>query len=157
MCVDQTYFMGKVLSDFSLWINPLFRVSFILSYYKDPEKTAEAIDSEGWHHTGDVGMWLPNGTLRIIDRRKHIFKLSQGEYIVPEKIENIYTLSQYVNQVYVYGESLKVGGKRSKYNNDLYIPATKAFLTISIKLLIPKRNVFEQFFKAKVIFNIKYS
>jgi len=53
-------------------------------------------------------MWLPNGTLRIIDRRKHIFKLSQGEYIVPEKIENIYTLSQYVNQVYVYGESLKV-------------------------------------------------
>lgn len=127
MCVDQTYFMGKVLSDFSLWINPLFRVSFILSYYKDPEKTAEAIDSEGWHHTGDVGMWLPNGTLRIIDRRKHIFKLSQGEYIVPEKIENIYTLSQYVNQVYVYGESLKVGGKRSKYNKDLYIPATKAF------------------------------
>ncbi|XP_054745214.1 long-chain-fatty-acid--CoA ligase 1-like [Anastrepha obliqua] len=52
-------------------------------------------------------MWLPNGTLRIINRRKHIFKLSQGEYIVPEKIENIYTLSQYVNQVYVYGESLK--------------------------------------------------
>ncbi|XP_054732685.1 long-chain-fatty-acid--CoA ligase 1-like [Anastrepha obliqua] len=45
--------------------------------------------------------------MRIIDRRKHIFKLSQGEYIVPEKIENIYTLSQYVNQVYVYGESLK--------------------------------------------------
>lgn len=78
------------------------------SYYKDAEKTAEAIDTEGWHHTGDVGMWLPNGTLRIIDRRKHIFKLSQGEYIVPEKIENIYTLSQYVNQVYVYGESLKV-------------------------------------------------
>ncbi|XP_053952809.1 long-chain-fatty-acid--CoA ligase 5-like [Anastrepha ludens] len=76
-------------------------------YYKDPEKTAEAVDSEGWHHTGDVGMWLPNGTLRIINRRKHIFKLSQGEYIVPEKIENIYTLSQYVNQVYVYGESLK--------------------------------------------------
>ncbi|XP_053967756.1 long-chain-fatty-acid--CoA ligase 1-like [Anastrepha ludens] len=76
-------------------------------YYKDPEKTAEAVDSEGWHHTGDVGMWLPNGTLRIINRRKHIFKLSQGEYIVPEKIENIYTLSQYVNQVYVYGESLE--------------------------------------------------
>ncbi|XP_053947932.1 long-chain-fatty-acid--CoA ligase 5-like [Anastrepha ludens] len=76
-------------------------------YYKDPEKTAEAVDSEGWHHTGDVGMWLPNGTLRIINHRKHIFKLSQGEYIVPEKIENIYTLSQYVNQVYVYGESLR--------------------------------------------------
>lgn len=76
-------------------------------YYKDPEKTREAIDNEGWHHTGDVGQWLPNGTLKIIDRRKHIFKLSQGEYIVPEKIENIYINSQFVEQVFVYGESLK--------------------------------------------------
>lgn len=78
-----------------------------LGYYKDPERTAETIDPNGWHHTGDVGMWLPNGTLKIIDRRKHIFKLSQGEYIVPEKIENIYIRSQYVEQVFVYGESLK--------------------------------------------------
>lgn len=65
------------------------------------------MDAEGWHHTGDIGMWLDNGTLKIIDRRKHIFKLSQGEYIVPEKIENIYIRSQYIEQVYVYGESLK--------------------------------------------------
>jgi long-chain acyl-CoA synthetase len=76
-------------------------------YYKDPEKTEETIDEQGWHHTGDVGMWMPNGTLKIIDRRKHIFKLSQGEYIVPEKIENIYIRSQYVSQLYVHGESLK--------------------------------------------------
>ncbi|KAJ4438638.1 hypothetical protein ANN_14585 [Periplaneta americana] len=76
-------------------------------YYKEDEKTNETIDSEGWHHTGDVGMWLPNGTLKIIDRKKHIFKLSQGEYIVPEKIENIYIRSQYVQQVFVCGESLK--------------------------------------------------
>lgn len=78
-----------------------------IGYYKDPERTSETIDQDGWHHTGDVGMWLPNGTLKIIDRRKHIFKLSQGEYIVPEKIENIYIRSQYVEQVFVYGESLK--------------------------------------------------
>ncbi|XP_046419326.1 long-chain-fatty-acid--CoA ligase 5 isoform X1 [Neodiprion pinetum] len=76
-------------------------------YFKDPEKTAEVIDEQGWHHTGDIGMWLPNGTLKIIDRKKHIFKLSQGEYIVPEKIENIYIRSQYVHQVFVHGESLK--------------------------------------------------
>lgn len=49
-----------------------------------------------------------NGTLKIIDRKKHIFKLSQGEYIAPEKIENIYVRSQYVAQVFVHGESLKV-------------------------------------------------
>lgn len=58
--------------------------------------------------SGDIGQWLPNGTLKIIDRKKHIFKLSQGEYIVPEKIENIYIKSQYVEQVFVHGESLKV-------------------------------------------------
>lgn len=76
-------------------------------YFKEPEKTKESIDDDGWHHTGDVGKWMPNGTLKIIDRRKHIFKLSQGEYIVPEKIENIYIRSQYVEQVFVHGESLK--------------------------------------------------
>ncbi|XP_037972820.1 long-chain-fatty-acid--CoA ligase 5 isoform X2 [Plutella xylostella] len=76
-------------------------------YFKEPDKTQEVIDNDGWHHTGDIGKWLPNGTLKIIDRRKHIFKLSQGEYIVPEKIENIYIRSQYVEQVFVHGESLK--------------------------------------------------
>ncbi|CAG7734013.1 unnamed protein product [Allacma fusca] len=76
-------------------------------YFKDPERTRDTIDRDGWLHTGDIGMWLANGTLKIIDRKKHIFKLSQGEYIAPEKIENIYIRSIYVSQIYVYGESLK--------------------------------------------------
>uniref|UniRef100_A0AAQ5Z2A5 Arachidonate--CoA ligase n=1 Tax=Amphiprion ocellaris TaxID=80972 RepID=A0AAQ5Z2A5_AMPOC len=76
-------------------------------YLKDPEKTAETIDADGWVHTGDIGKWLPNGTLKIVDRKKHIFKLAQGEYIAPEKIENVYTRSDAVAQIFVHGDSLQ--------------------------------------------------
>uniref|UniRef100_A0A667YWH3 Long-chain-fatty-acid--CoA ligase n=1 Tax=Myripristis murdjan TaxID=586833 RepID=A0A667YWH3_9TELE len=76
-------------------------------YLKDPERTKETIDADGWVHTGDIGKWLPNGTLKIVDRKKHIFKLAQGEYIAPEKIENIYVRSDAVAQVFVHGDSLQ--------------------------------------------------
>ncbi|KXJ20547.1 Long-chain-fatty-acid--CoA ligase 1 [Exaiptasia diaphana] len=76
-------------------------------YLKDPEKTAETIDKDGWLHTGDVGELLENGTFKIIDRSKHIFKLSQGEYVAPEKIELVCVRSLYVEQIFIHGEGLK--------------------------------------------------
>jgi long-chain acyl-CoA synthetase len=64
-------------------------------------------DSDGWLRTGDIAELLPTGAFRIIDRKKHIFKLSQGEYIAPERLEAVYQQSPIVAQVFVDGSSLE--------------------------------------------------
>lgn len=76
-------------------------------YFKNPERTREAFSEDGWLCSGDVGLVLPNGAIKIIDRAKNIFKLSQGEYIAPEKLENIYTQCPIIQQIFVYGDSLQ--------------------------------------------------
>ncbi|CAF4827586.1 unnamed protein product [Rotaria sp. Silwood1] len=76
-------------------------------YLKDEAKTRATIDDAGWLRTGDVGRWTENNMMQIIDRHKNIYKLSQGEFIAPEKIEGIYGRSEFISQVYVYGDSLQ--------------------------------------------------
>lgn len=58
-------------------------------YYKNEVATAEAIQ-DGWYHTGDIASIGPKGDITIIDRAKNVFKMSQGEFISPERLENIY-------------------------------------------------------------------
>ncbi|CDQ56712.1 unnamed protein product [Oncorhynchus mykiss] len=99
---DMNYYAKNGEGEICIRGHSVFR-----GYLKDEEKTTEALDRDGWLHSGDVGQWLPNGTLRIIDRKKHIFKLSQGEYIAPEKIENVYMRCVPVLQVFVHGDSLQ--------------------------------------------------
>ncbi|GFW75900.1 long-chain-fatty-acid--CoA ligase 1 [Trichonephila clavipes] len=73
-------------------------------YFKNEEVTKESL-RDGWQYTGDIGRWLPNGCLKIVDRKKHLFKLSQGEYIAPEKVETIYSDSELILQIFVDGNS----------------------------------------------------
>lgn len=99
---DMNYFASKGQGEVCIKGPNVFK-----GYLKDEEKTKEALDSDGWLHSGDIGHWMENGCLKIIDRKKNIFKLAQGEYIAPEKIENVYVRSPWVAQVFIHGESLK--------------------------------------------------
>ena len=85
------------------------RSEFIMKgYFKDMKHYREAVDEDGWYHSGDVGAILTDqgNAVKIIDRVKNLFKLSQGEYVAPDKIQKILINSKYVNQLFLHGESL---------------------------------------------------
>ncbi|KAJ6933745.1 long chain acyl-CoA synthetase 4-like [Populus alba x Populus x berolinensis] len=75
-------------------------------YYKREDLTEEVL-KDGWFHTGDIGEWQPDGSMKIIDRKKNIFKLSQGEYVAVENLENIYSLVSDIDSIWVYGNSFE--------------------------------------------------
>lgn len=80
----------------------------ILGYYKAKELTEEAITKDGWLRTGDVGaLSFGSNSMRVIDRKKNIFKLSQGEYVSCEKVEISYVKSKYVTEAFLHGDSLQ--------------------------------------------------
>lgn len=81
--------------------------SLMMGYYKNQEATDEAIDKEGWFHTGDVGVLIDNKFLKITDRKKELFKTSAGKYISPVALENNLKECKFVEQCMVIGEGQK--------------------------------------------------
>ncbi|MBW1654246.1 AMP-dependent synthetase/ligase [Flavobacterium quisquiliarum] len=81
----------------------------MLGYFKDPEKTDEALQ-DGYFHTGDIGEVDSEGFLKITDRKKEMFKTSGGKYIAPQMIENAMKQSRFIEQIMVIGEGEKMPG-----------------------------------------------
>ncbi len=79
----------------------------MMGYFKDPVMTAEAIEPDGWFHTGDVGKLEPKGQLRITGRKKEIFKTSLGKYISPQLLENKFKESAFIDGILILGENQK--------------------------------------------------
>jgi len=79
-------------------------------YFKEPEMTREAIDEDGWFHTGDLGHIEPEGQLKITGRKKELFKTSFGKYVSPQVIEDTFKESLFIDQLIVVGENQKFVG-----------------------------------------------
>ncbi len=77
--------------------------NIMVGYYKNKKETEETI-KDGWLHTGDIGVFDAEGFLIITDRKKHLFKTSQGKYIAPTPIENMFLASKYIDQFVVIGD-----------------------------------------------------
>ncbi|XP_022986475.1 long chain acyl-CoA synthetase 2 [Cucurbita maxima] len=83
------------------------RGSTLFSGYHKRQDLTEDVLIDGWFHTGDIGEWQPDGSMKIIDRKKNIFKLSQGEYVAVENIENIFLQCPLITSIWVYGNSFE--------------------------------------------------
>ncbi|MGP3966791.1 carboxylic acid reductase [Streptomyces sp. 6N223] len=79
--------------------------TLIPGYYQQPERTAEIVDEEGYYRTGDIVAETGPGRFVVVDRRKNVLKLSQGEFVAVSRLEAIFAASPLLSQIFVYGNS----------------------------------------------------
>lgn len=82
-------------------------ITNLRSYYKQPDATREALDSEGWLHTGDIGEIDSEGFITITDRKKDLIKTSGGKYVAPQMIEGHLKMEPLISQAVVIGDQRK--------------------------------------------------
>jgi len=116
----------------------------MLEYYKDEKATKEAIDNDGWFHTGDIGVLDEGKFLRITDRKKEIFKLSNGKYVSPQSIENLMKESILISQIMVIGEG-------EKFASALISPEPAALKDWCKNNSVPFTNVKEVLAEPKIL------
>ncbi|KAF8937933.1 hypothetical protein EDD21DRAFT_66431 [Dissophora ornata] len=81
--------------------------SITQGYFKNQKETSETLTEDNWLKTGDIGEWNSDGTISIIDRKKNLVKLSNGEYIALEKLESVYKSTSYCSNICIYGDSMQ--------------------------------------------------
>jgi long-chain acyl-CoA synthetase len=81
--------------------------NIMLGYYKKPEETKAVFNEEGWFLTGDIGQWVEGRFLKIVDRKKELYKTSGGKYVAPQPLENKFKESPLIEQIMVLGNDLK--------------------------------------------------
>ena len=105
-------------------------------YYNKTEETAEAIDADGWFHTGDCGEIAPTGELILTERLKDLFKTSNGKYIAPQVLETMLGQDKFIEQVTIIGDG-------RKYVSALIVPAFEELKAYADKKHIEYRNIEE--------------
>lgn len=106
-------------------------------YHKNPEATKEAINENGWFHTGDIGEFTADGFLKITDRKKNLFKLSTGKYVTPQPLETKLKQSPLVEQAIAVGADRKFCGMLIFPNQDhVCLKALEMGLNLEIKELL---------------------
>ena len=103
-------------------------------YYNKPKETAEAIDADGWFHTGDCGEIAPTGELILTERLKDLFKTSNGKYIAPQVLETLLGQDKFIEQVTIIGDG-------RKYVSALIVPDFEELKAYADKKHIEHRSI----------------